>query len=90
MSLSIEEVPSIRAQIEALENGETFARAVRFDADTTQKDVPAEVLRSMRLATQPTVHRIEQRTGAKYTIETGEWRTQSRDIIACLAVTRTE
>jgi uncharacterized lipoprotein NlpE involved in copper resistance len=90
MSASTEEGLSHRAQIEALEIGESFARAVRFDADQTLKDTPVKVLRGMRLAMQPTAYHITQRTGAKYTIETGEFRTQSRDVIACLVITRTE
>lgn len=90
MSATGDEIVSYRAQIEALEIGESFARAVRFDADATLKDTPTEVLRKLRLAIQPTVFRINQRTGYAYTIETGEFRTASRDIIACLAVTRTE
>lgn len=83
-------VRSYRAQIEDLEVGETFARAIRYDADETLKDIPAEQMRAMRLGMQPTVYRIEKRTGFKYTIECGEFRTQSRDIIACMAITRTE
>lgn len=86
----IDDIQSFRAQIEALDVGATFARAARFDADETQKDIPAAALQSMRLGMQATVYRIEKRTGNKYTIETGEWRTQSRDIIICLAVTRTQ
>ena len=80
--------PSIRAQIEALDVGESFARAARFDGDTTLKDTPHTVLEGMRSSMQATVHRIAARTGYEYKIETGEFRTQSRDIIACLVVTR--
>jgi len=84
-----QEPTSFRAQIEALDVGETFSRAQRYDADETLKDVPTEAMRALRLGMQPTVFRIARRTGRKYTIETGEWRTQSRDIVACLAITRT-
>jgi hypothetical protein len=90
MSVSIsDDTPSIRSLVEALDVGETFARAIRFDADETQKDVPLDALRALRLSTQATVHRISQRTGNNYTIESGEFRTTSRDIMACLCITRT-
>jgi len=82
---------SIRQQIEQLEvGGESYARAQRFDPDEVSKDVPMRILAVWRNAVQATVWRIEQRTGYKYTIEVGEFRTQSRDIIACLAITRIE
>lgn len=79
---------SFRAQIDALEIGDTFPRAQRFDGDVA-KGVAPDVVRSLRLSLQPTVHRIQQRTGKKFTIEGGEFRTQSRDFIVCVAVTRT-
>lgn len=85
-----DEVTSYRAQIEALEPQETFARAARFDPDAVTKEIPGEALSKMRQAMQPTVRRVEERTGRKFTMEVGEWRTQSRDIIICLAITRTE
>lgn len=90
MSQTLDDVQSYRAQIEGLEVGESFARAIRFDADETLKDIPAEQMRAMRLGMQPTVYRIQQRTGFRYTIECGEFRTQSRDIVACMAITRVE
>lgn len=91
MSVTIaDDLPSIRALIEALDVDETFARAKRFDADETQKDVPVAALRAMRLSLQGTVHRISERTGNRYTIESGEFRTSSRDIMAVLTVTRVE
>lgn len=83
------DLPSIRSLIEALDIDETFARAQRFDGDTTLKNAPAEALRQMRLSMQATVHRISERTGARYTIESGEFRTSSRDIMAVLCITRT-
>lgn len=84
------ELQSIRAQIEALDIGDTYARAQRFDGDATRKEVPPDALRGMRLNMQSTVHRIEVRTGNKYTIEVGEFRTYSRDIMVCVCVTRTD
>lgn len=88
MSHASLETPSYRQQIEELAVGESFARAHRFDADNVLKDQIQEALRGMRLATQPTVYRVALRTGNKYTIEAGEFRTLSRDIIICLVVTR--
>lgn len=79
---------SFRAMIEALEVGETFSRAHRFDGNEVMKDVPMQYLRGLRDGTNRTVHLVQHRTGRRFTIETGEFRTQSRDIIACLAVTR--
>lgn len=88
MSTTTDETQSFRAQIEALEVGDTFSRAQRFDGNEVTKDVPLRFLRGVRDAMQPTVFRIQQRTGQTYRIESGEFRTQTRDIIACLAVTR--
>lgn len=80
---------SIRAQIEELDLGETYARARRFDGNI-DKDTPIEAQRSMRLNLQATVHRLEKRLGNKYTIEVGEFRTYSRDVMIVVTVTRTE
>lgn len=88
-SLNAEDKLSYRAMIEDLEPGESFARASRFDGDEVTKEGLQEALRGMRLATQPTVHRVSRRTGATFTIEAGEFRTLSRDIMLCLVVTRT-
>lgn len=88
----ISEPVSYRAQIENLDIGESFARAVRFDGNDPEligKDHLAEVARSLRLATQPTVYRITKRTGYQYTIECGEFRTDlARDLVIVVVVTR--
>jgi len=83
-----EDVPSIRATIEGLDVNETFARALRFDADDTLKHVPLEALRSLRRSMQATVHRVGEKTGNRYTIEGGQFWTSSRDIMAVLCITR--
>lgn len=94
MSFHLEEaedesdIPSHRAQIEALDIGETFSRAARFDPDIVTKDVPPQVLRGIRMSLQSSVFKVQRRTGARYTIECGEFRTASRDIVVCAAVTR--
>lgn len=80
---------SYRAMIEELAVGESFARAARFDGDEVTKDTLSRASRMMRLATQPTVNRVARRTGQEFTIECGEFRTQSRDIMVVLVVTRT-
>lgn len=85
---TIDDMPSMRSMIEGLDIGETFARAHRFDADSTPKDAPFEAMNALRLSLQGTVHRISTRTGNAFTIESGEFRTRSRDIMACLCVTR--
>jgi hypothetical protein len=90
MSTTIDENVSYRAQIEALEVGECIMRGARFDADETLKHIPREYLRTLRLGMQPTVHRIQDRTGRKFSVETFEGRTSSRDIAAVLMITRTE
>lgn len=87
--MNVEEKPSNRLQIQDLAVGESFARAARFDGDEVSKDMLSEAARALRLATQPTVHRVTKMTGQKYTIECGEFRTLSRDVIICLVVTRT-
>lgn len=81
---------SFRGQIEALDIAESFSRAHRFDANETDKHLPVEMLARMRQGMQPTVHRVQKRTKRRYTIETGTFTTQSRDIIAALVVTRIE
>lgn len=89
MDDEVHDQQSIRQRIEQLEvGGESFARAHRFDPDEVLKDAPINVLNAWRNSVQATVWRIEKRTGMSFTIECGEFRTQSRDIIACLAVTR--
>lgn len=90
MSTTIDENVSYRAQIEALEVGECIMRGARFDADETLKHIPREYLRTLRLGMQPTVYRIQDRTGRKFSVETFEGRTSSRDIAAVLMITRTE
>lgn len=80
---------SMRIQIEELPIGETWPRAARFDADVVGKNVPVMALQAMRNSIQATVKRIADRTGMSFTIEGGEFRTKSRDIIVCLCVTRT-
>jgi hypothetical protein len=90
MSTTIDENVSYRAQIEALEIGECLMRGARFDADETLKHVPREYLRTLRLGMQPTVQRIQERTGRRFSTETFEGRTASRDIGAVLMITRVE
>lgn len=81
-------VLSMRASIDNLGVGESFARAARFDPDLTSKQTLHTASRGMRFSTQPTVFRIRQRTKKTYTIEQGEIRTDSRDIILVIVVTR--
>ncbi len=89
MSLTLDDLPlSMRALIEDLEPGDTWSRTKRYDADETPKDLPIKALRAMRQSIQATVFRITERTGNEYKIEAGEWRTQSRDMMITLAVTR--
>ena len=91
MSTTIDDIGlSYRAQIEALEVGECLMRGARFNADETLKHVPREYLRTLRLGMQPTVQRVQERTGRKFSTETFEGRTASRDIGAVLMITRTE
>ncbi len=81
---------SNRAHIQALNVGESFSRATRFNGDRINKDMLNAAERGLRLATQPTVHRVARSTGHKYTIECGEFMTRSRDLIVCLVVTRVQ
>lgn len=83
-----DEAPSYRAQIERLEPGQSFSRAKRVDGDELTKELLEHYSRSMRMATQPTVYRVAQRTGAHFTIEQGEFRTLSKDVCIVLVVTR--
>jgi hypothetical protein len=76
------------ASIKALNVGECFSRAVRFDGDRLNKKALSAAESGLRLATQPTVHRIAKATGRVFTIECGEFTTRTRDLIMCLVVTR--
>ena len=80
--------PSMRAQIDSLAVGESYSRASRLDGDTATKLQIGAVLRGFRQTMRPTAFRITQRTGKVFTIETGDFRTESRDMILCIVVTR--
>lgn len=82
------ETTSYRAQIENLTPGQSFARAKRVDGDELTKELLEHHTRNLRMATQPTVYRIAKRTGAEFTIEQGDFRTQSKDYCVVLVVTR--
>lgn len=91
MSATIAEpTQTFRSLIEDLAVGESYSRAVRRDADQLMKDEIPQIIESLRNSIQPTVYRVGMDRGRIFTIESGEFRTRSRDIIICVVVTRTK
>lgn len=86
------ETHTMRAQIEELIVGESWAKAVRLDGNEPGlADRLNDIIRSMRSSIQPTVYRIQTdhaKQGRSYTIEQIEGRTGSKDELVVLVVTR--
>jgi hypothetical protein len=82
------ESPSMRAAVQGLDVGESFSRCVRFDGEKLNKVRVEAAERGLRLATQPTVHRVAKASRRTFAIETGEFLTRSRDLMFVLCVTR--
>lgn len=79
---------SIREQLARLNVGESYSRSERLDFDnTTRADLDA-VLLTQRNAIQTHIARAKAETLNDYVVESGEWRTRSRDIVITLIVTR--
>lgn len=81
---------SFPARLMALGVGETAAQAHRFDGDEATKETLIEVTAAMRNSIAASVKRASAKTGHKYTVENGEFRTRSYDVMVVVAVTRTE
>lgn len=81
---------SFPARLMALEVGETASQAHRFDTNEVKKDDLVEATANMRNSIAASVKRASAKTGYKYTVENGDFRTRSYDIILVVAVTRTE
>jgi len=84
-----EEDRSYRQIVQDLEVNETFSRSVRFEYNATTWEELQETGRVMRLAMQPTVHRVGRDTRQTYTIECVKAVTSTGShIIVTLAITR--
>lgn len=82
-------MPSIRAQVAALAVGECYSQSERLDFDSLTRNDLSVVAAAIRNALAPSVRRAADETGNEYTIEMGEWRTRSRDMVLTFIVTRT-
>lgn len=78
----------LRAQLERLQVGASFSRAVRYDGNLPGlKDMTRGALATMRSALQPAITRASKKN-RHYTMEQVEGRTASRDLIIVIVVTR--
>lgn len=83
-----QELPSMRDQIDCLGIDETFSRATRFDGEFAVKSLIDLESRRLRDAIVPTLSRISKRTGKRFKVEQGTFRTMSHDVVIVVAVTR--
>lgn len=82
-------MPSVRAQIAALDVGECYSRSQRLDFDMLTRAELQAANEGLRNSIAPAVRRAGNDTGNAYTVEAGEWRTTSRDLVVTVIVTRT-
>lgn len=88
----LEESPqasSFRAQVAALQVGQTLSTAQRLDGDKADKATREEARARMRNFINAAVGRARRATGHTYITESGEISTRSMDILVVVAVTRT-
>lgn len=83
-------LPSMRAQIGALEIGESFPRVQRFNYDVLTRHDLRVAINSLRNAMISALTRAKIETGNEYTIEQGEMFTRSKDLLLIVVVTRTK
>lgn len=80
---------SFRSRIAALEIGETASETRRLALGFTNAEEMRETHEKLRNLANTSVHDSKGKTGGQYTVESGDFRTKSYDIIAVVAVTRT-
>ncbi len=92
MSSTTEEVEalSLVQRIAALDVGQTAALAERLDFDAISREDIKDTLERMRNTAQPAVSRAKKKTGGEFTVAYGHFHSQSHDIIATVAITRTK
>jgi len=83
-------IPSRVQQIAELKVGESFAIVERLDGDSATKEAIQEARYRLRNLIAAAVKRAKDRTGAVYTVETGEITTRSLDLLVVVTVTRME
>lgn len=79
---------SVRARIAALEIGESIAEARRLDEDTATRAKIATVAENLRNTVTTASQRAKATTGHIYTVEVGDYRTRTYDLIVVVTVTR--
>jgi hypothetical protein len=81
---------SFPARLMSLGVGETAAQAHRYDGNEVTKEDLILATAAMRNSIAASVKRASAKTGHKYTVENGDFRTRSYDVVIVVAVTRTE
>jgi hypothetical protein len=81
-------VDSMVGRLARLDIGETETRAIRIECDKATKDTIMETINKLRSNIAATVKQAVDKTGHKYTVETGDIRTRSFDFLLIVAVTR--
>ncbi len=79
---------SFRARILALEPGATASDSRRFSLGFTSAEEMSKAVEDMRNKANPAVKIAKETGGGEYTVESGDFRTKSFDIITTVAVTR--
>lgn len=79
---------SLVGQIAGLEPGDSMCRSRRFDGDTSRKNDIRDWLRNTRNTLATALGRARNETGGDFAMESGDFRTSSFDVIACVVVTR--
>jgi hypothetical protein len=79
---------SLAQQIADLDIGKSVSMAERHDGDAATKDVITDTRVRMRNLVAAAVKRAKDRTGATYTVESGEISTRTLDLLVVLVITR--
>lgn len=83
--------PESRAnRLVALDIGESISDAMRMSFDHTRKETIEATIVNLRGIMGKAVSRAVERSGYKFTIETGTIFTRSTDILVVVVATRTE
>lgn len=83
------DIPTFRAQIRALEPGETVSKVRRFSLDQAAYENFNKVLLDMRRSINTAASRCSEATGYELRVESGVMLTADKDaLLAVVAVTR--
>lgn len=80
--------PGHLACIMALEPGQSYALAHKLPLGGATPQAVNDEIERLRNVAQPAAYRAKAKTGAKYTIEGGDFLTRSRDLVLTVVVTR--